>query len=182
MLKVWRDTGRIEDMFANKYDLFLRAGENNVWNLTQELSKTQNRGAYNELVKVFFDEERGARTQDNYSGLITVSFIVMLMDGTRDGVRPELSIVEDNSVSQQNNYIVIRDGEADNRWNMTFFVAPSGWQDNPTTVQPQTEIPNESGSQGVGGSSGGGGCSSFGAVCVIALSAALMIRARRDSR
>ena len=179
MLRVWRNTGRIEDMFANKYDLYLRAGEDNVWNLTQELKQ---KGYYNELVKVFLDEERGRHTQDNYSGLLTVSFIVMLMDGTRDGVRPELSIVADNSVSQQNNYIVIRDGELDNRWNMTFFIAPSGWQDNPTT--PNTDNNNnsnnnETGNRGVSGGSGGGGCDYGFGIFAALMASALFIR-RRD--
>ena len=177
MLKVWRDTGRIEDMFANKYDLFLRAGDSNVWNLTQELTQ---KGYYNELVKVYFDEERGRLTQDNYSGVITVSFIVMLMDGTRDGKRPELSIVPDNSVSQQNNYIVVRDGALDNRWNMTFFVAPSGWQDNPETPNTNNNTNNNSGSQGVSsGSSGGGGCSGLGLAGIVAMMF-FVSRSRRD--
>ena len=180
MLEVWRNTGRIEDMFANKYDLYLRAGDNNVWNLTQELNS---KGYYNELVKVFLDEDRGRLTQDNYSGLLTISFIVMLMDGTRDGVRPELSIVPDNSVAQQNNYIVIRDGTLDNKWNMTFFIAPSGWQDNyansNTNTNPDINIDDETGEQGIGGSSGGGGgCSSI--ACILALSLIAMIRTRRD--
>ena len=174
MLKAWRDTGRIEDTFSDKYELFLRAGDDNVWNLTQEL---KDKGYYNELVKVYLDEERGRLTQDNYSGVLTISFIVMLMDGTRDGVRPELSIVPDNSVAQQNNYIVIRDGVTDNRWNMTFFVAPKGWQDNPTTSQPGTGT----GTQGVGGGSGsgGGGCSAFGIAGLLAMSF-FVIRTRRD--
>ena len=177
MLKVWRNTGNITDMFANKYDLFLRSGENNIWNLTQELNKL---GDYSSLVKVFLDEERGRLTQDNYSGLLTVSFIVMLMDGTRDGVRPELSVVEDNSVSQQNKYIVVRDGELDNRWNMTFFIAPAGWQDNPTTPDSNSNTNSKSGAEGVGGSSGGGGCSGFGIAGVIA-AALFVMHTRRDS-
>lgn len=170
MLKVWRNTGRIEDMFANKYDLYLRAGENNVWNLTQEL---HDKGYYNELVKVFLDEDRGRVTQDNFSGLLTVSFIVMLMDGTRDGKRPELSIVADSSVNQQNNYIVVRDGTQDNRWNMTFFVAPSGWQDNPSHgTDGNTERQQGTSS----GGSGGGGCEAFGLSALLA--ASLIIRRR----
>ena len=173
MLEVWRNTGRIEDMFANKYELYLRAGEDNIWNLTQELKKL---GYYNELVKVFLDEERGRLTQDNYSGLITVSFIVMLMDGTRDGLRPELSVIPDNSVSQQNNYIVVRDGTLDNRWNMTFFVAPAGWQDNPISVNTDTNT--ESGTQGVGGGSGGGTCSlGFAGLLTMAL---FLFRGKRN--
>ena len=178
MLQVWRNTGRIEDVFAQNYDLFLRADENNVWNLTEELTK---KGYYSELVKVFFDDERGRDTQDNSRGLITVSFIVMLIDGTRDGVRPELSIVPDNSVAQQNNYIVVRDGTSDDRWNMTFFVAPKGWQSNPTNTKTDTNN-NNTGSQGVngGGSGGGGGCAAFGLAGIFALSLFAFIRAGRD--
>lgn len=178
MLKVWRNTGRIEDMFANKYDLYLRAGSNNVWNLTQELKA---KGYYNELVKVFLDDERGRLTQDNFSGLITVSFIVMLMDGTRDGLRPELSIAPDNSVSQQNNYIIVRDGNLDNRWNMTFFVAPSGWQDNPTSPDTNNNSGNETGSKGVtGGGSGGGGCEMSAVSGIFALLGAVFMIRRRS--
>ena len=162
MLKVWRNTGRIEDMFSNRYDLYLMAGENNVWNLTQEL---RDKGYYNELVKVFLDEERGRLTQDNYSGVLTVSFIIMLMDGTRDGKRPELSIVADNSVAQQNNYIVVRDGSNDNNWNMTFFVAPSGWKDNITHTSPR----ENSQPAGTSSSSGGGGCYAFNGAAILAL-------------
>ena len=43
------------------------------------------KGAYDSQVKVFMDEDRG---------VITVSFIAMLMDGTRDGARPALYLVE----------------------------------------------------------------------------------------
>ncbi len=170
MLKVWRNTGRIEDMFANKYDLYLRAGDSNVWNLTQEL---RDKGYYNELVKVFLDEERGRLTQDNYSGVLTVSFIAMLMDGTRDGKRPELSIVPDNSINQQNNYIVVRDGNRDNRWNMTFFIAPSGWQDNPNYGNTSTNTDNQT---ATGTGSSGGGCNAFTAGMMLA---AMFIFGRR---
>lgn len=173
MLRTWRNTGRIEDMFARNYDLYLRSGENNVWNLTQEL---RDKGYYNELVKVFLDEERGKLTTDNTSGVLTVSFMVMLLDGTRDGKRPELSIVPDNSVVQQNNYIVIRDGIADNRWNMTFFVAPASWQDNPNHGNTGTT----NGDQGVSGGSGGGGCHAFGITLMMA--AVIFTAKRRSSR
>ena len=135
MLKAWRESGRVENEFAseNGYELFLMAqkdGDYNVWNLTQEL---QDKGYYNDLIKVFMDEERGRATQDNYKGLITVSFMVMLMDGTRDGSRPELSIIPDHSnTATGNDYIVIRDGVAgDKKWNMTFYIAPTGHKDNP---------------------------------------------------
>ena len=177
MLKVWRDTGRIEDSFADKYNLYLMAGENNIWNLTQELT---DKGRYNDIVKVFLDDSRGRLTQDNYSGVITVSFIAMLMDGTRDGTRPELSIVRDNSITQENNYIVVRDGYADDKWEMTFFIAPSGWQDNPNRNNNPQPISRDQSGITSGGSSGGGGCSlGYGIIALIAASALFIKRERR---
>lgn len=148
----WRSSGHIEDTFADSFELYLMAGDNNIWNLSQELRE---KGVYNDQVKIFFDEDRGRMTQDNYRGVITLSFIVMLMDGTRDGKRPELSIVADNSVNQENNYIVLRDGQLDNKWNMTFFIAPSGYFVNPTSNNDGSNSGNVSSS-----SSGGGGCNS----------------------
>ena len=134
LIAEWRRSGRIEDKFAEKYEIFLQAetnGQPNPWNLTQQLQNHNGKNYYNDQIKVFFDEDRGRSGQDNDRGLITVSFIVMLMDGTRDGVRPELSMVEDYSISQQNDYIIIRDGMLDNKWKLTFFIAPAGYQDNP---------------------------------------------------
>ena len=50
------------------------------------------------------------------------------MDGTRDGVRPELSIVKDDTGSDTDmSYMVIRDGISDNKWGMTFFIAPADY-------------------------------------------------------
>ena len=132
LLDEWKNTGRIENTFAEKYELFLLTetnGELNPWNLTQEL---QRQGSYENQVKVFYDEDRGMTTVDNVRGLITISFIAMLMDGTRDGTRPQLSIVEDHvsGTDVDKEYIVIRDGIADNKWKMTFFVAEAGTSDN----------------------------------------------------
>ncbi len=152
LIQQWYDTGDITDMFANKYEIFLLTendGELNPWNLTQQL---QTYGVANSQIKVFYDEERGINTQDNSKALITVSFIAMLMDGTRDGVRPELSIVEDHAISQENDYIVIRDGNKDNKWKMTFFVAPAGFKDNTTTSSANG---NENGDKNLGDSSSG---------------------------
>lgn len=144
----------IGDVFADYFNLFAMADGGNVWNLTQEL---QNKGAYESQVKVFLDTERGRITADTYRGLLTVSFIVMLMDGTIDGERPALRIVPDmsNDGSSDYNaeYIVIRDGKADNKWNMTFFLAPSDYVVNPDT---SSDTPTTDKTGGSGG--GGGGC------------------------
>ena len=144
----------IGDVFADYFNLFAMAEGGNVWNLTQEL---QEKGAYESQVKVFLDTERGRITSDTYRGLLTVSFIVMLMDGTIDGTRPALRIVPDVSndgTSDYNaEYIVIRDGKTDNKWNMTFFLAPRDYVVNPD-VPIDIDIPVIANT----GGSGGGGC------------------------
>ncbi|MBR0034900.1 MAG: hypothetical protein IJP54_04425, partial [Synergistaceae bacterium] len=82
---------------------------------------------------------------------------VMLMDGTIDGTRPALRIVPDVSndgTSDYNaEYIVIRDGKTDNKWNMTFFLAPRDYVVNPD-VPIDIDIPVIANT----GGSGGGGC------------------------
>ena len=161
MLEEWRGSGRIEDKFAEKYNLYLRSSNGRLLNLTQEL---EDKSVYDSAVKVFYDDERGVNTRDNVSGLLTVSFMAMMMNGTRDGERPELSIVSDDSNLQQNNYIIIRDGVNDSKWNMEFLIAPTGWWNNPNReavqVNTNTNTGNNSGSTG----SSGGGC---GVVAVI---------------
>ena len=146
------NTAYIGDVFADYFNLYAMADGGNVWNLTQEL---QDKGAYEAQVKVFLDTERGRMTNDTYRGLLTVSFIVMLMDGTIDGERPALRIVPDVSNDSSNSYnaeyIVIKDGKSDNRWNMTFFLAPANYTVNPDT---SSSIPVTT----TTGSSGGGGC------------------------
>lgn len=177
MLTEWRNSGNIEEMFAEKFEIFLLTetnGQANPWNLSQELVK---KGIYSDQVKVFFDEERGRATQDNDRGLITVSFIVMLMNGTRDGVRPELSIVSDNSVTQEKDYIVIRDGINDNKWSMTFFVAPSGYIDNPNNDNNNPNNPPSSS----GGGGGGGGCEVM-SLAVISLIPLMMLKRKHERR
>lgn len=169
LIDEWRSSGHIEDIFADNFEIYLMAGENNIWNLSQELVE---KGIYNDQVKVFFDEDRGRVTQDNDRGVITVSFIVMLLDGTRDGERPELSIVSDNSIDQENSYIVLRDGKQDNKWTMTFFVAPSGYFSN-----PDKDAPGRMNGQGeAGSSSGGGGCNASGIGIMIVLAAMIVLK------
>ena len=146
----------IGDVFADYFNLFAMAEGGNVWNLTQEL---QEKGAYEAQVKVFLDTERGRNTSDTYRGLLTVSFIVMLMDGTIDGERPALRIVPDVSndgTSTYNpEYIVIRDGKSDNKWNMTFFLAPANYIVNPDPVPASSDLPSTPPKSSSGG---GGGC------------------------
>ncbi len=178
MLEEWRGSGRIEDKFAEKSNLYLRSSNGRLLNLTQEL---EDKGVYNSAVKVFFDEERGTVTSDNYSGLITVSFIAMMMNGTRDGERPELSIVSDDSNLQQNNYIVIRDGVNDSKWNMTFLIAPAGWYDNPNRQVLTPNSGNYTSNNSSTGSSGGGCGVAAGISTLFALIPA-MRKNRREGR
>ena len=158
LLDQWHETGDIKSVFARNFSLYLRSGEENDWNLIQELEK---QGYYDKLVKVLLDEQRG---------VITVSFIAMLMDGTRDGTRPALQVVPDRTTTTENDFLVLRDGEFDNRWNLTFYAAPAEYKQNPITP-------------GTGGSdsekSGGGGCDSLGLGMMGLLAAALLIRKGR---
>ncbi|MBQ7221432.1 MAG: hypothetical protein IJS28_10670 [Synergistaceae bacterium] len=147
--------------FADHFHIYLQAttatGQPNPWDLTQELEGSSVSNAYVKQVKVFVDDQRGKRTSDTYEGVVTVSFIVMLMDGSRDGLRPELSLVSDTSsaTNGERHYVVVRDGVYDNKWNMTFFIAPRTYFDNQANNDPVPANNNNSGS-----SSGGGGCNS----------------------
>lgn len=167
ILRAWRQNrGRIVEAFADYYHLYLLAdtnGQKRLWNLTQEMAK------YPGQIKVFLDEDRGRITRDNDRGVITVSFIVMLMDGTRDGERPELSVIPDNTNVSSAEYVAIRDGAFDNKWRMTFFVGPANYSINQEKVTIPTT--NESVSSG----SGGGGCN-VGMLGMISLAAIVFIR------
>ena len=144
----YRKEGHIENTFANNMNIYLMAENNNILNMTEELNRI---GAYSSQVKIFVDEERGRATVDNDKGVITISFVIFLMNGTRDGTRPELSIVRDTSRS----YIAVRDGTEDNNLDMQIFIAPSDYYHNPA-VTPNTTptTPTEN----AGGGGGGGGC------------------------
>lgn len=148
---------RLEDIFFEKYQISLLTetnSKNNPWNLSQELLY---KNQYNKQIHVYYDPDKGSSSRDNDKGIITVSFIAMLMDGTRDGVRPELSVVEDHSVESDNDYIVIRDGNKDDRWKMTFLIAPAGYYDNPSSGTTAT-----SGNSGSSKSGSSGGCEVLG--------------------
>lgn len=180
MLQEWRKSGRIEAKFAEKYNLYLRSANGRLLNLTQEL---EDKGVYDSTVKVFYDDERGVNTRDNVSGLLTVSFMGMMMNGTRDGVRPELSIVSDDSNLQQNNYIVIRDGVNDSKWNLEFLIAPAGWYDNPNRQAVANPVNNNTRNNS-GGSAGssGGGCGVFAVIPGLFALIPAMRKYRREGR
>ena len=102
LLEQWHKTGDVHDEFAQAFSVYLlsrRKGEpDNPWDMVQEMIK---KGAYDSQVKVFMDEDRG---------VITVSFIAMLMDGTGSGSRPALRVVSDRTPTTENDFLVLRDG------------------------------------------------------------------------
>ena len=148
----------LEDLFFEKYQISLLTetdSQANPWNLSQELLY---KNQYNKQINVFYDPDKGSSSQDNDRGVITVSFIAMLMDGTRDGVRPELSVVEDHSITSDNDYIIIRDGNKDDRWKMTFLIAPTGYYDNPTASGSGSNTIGTGTNSATGTGSSGDGC------------------------
>jgi hypothetical protein len=125
LLQEWRSSGNIRGLFANSFGLYLQDGYGSNLDLTDWLKET---GAYDKTVKVFLDEQRN---------VLTVNFIVMLMDGVKSAVR----LVDDVTTATSNRYVVVTDGSGNNKWDMKFFIAPSGV---PTDSRPS------------GGKSGGG--------------------------
>lgn len=158
LLQQWHDTGDIRSSFAHDFSLYLRSGEENDWNLIQELNK---QGYYEKLVKVFLDEQRG---------VITASFVAMLMDGTRDGTRPALRVVPDKTSTTDNDFLVLRDGTFDNRWKLTFYVAPAEYKENPDAPKKTDKS--------------GGGCNGLGlgAAAFLSAAAAALTKQRRRER
>ena len=152
LLREWYETGDIHDLFARNFSIYLlsrREGErDNPWDMIQELIRQD---AYHDQVKIFMDEDRE---------VITVSFIVMLMDGTRDRVRPALYLVDDQTVTTNNTFMIVRDGWLDDEWNLTFYAAPAGYPNDDKPVSPDIR-PVEKG--------GGGGCDAGLGLCGAAL-------------
>ncbi|MDO4786059.1 MAG: hypothetical protein Q4A13_03875 [Fretibacterium sp.] len=156
LLQQWHDTGEIRNDFAHDFSVYLRSGAENDLDLIQELVR---QGVYEKLVKVFLDEQRG---------VVTVSFIAMLMDGTRDGSRPALQVVSDRTPVTDNDFLVLRDGISDDRWKLTFYVAPAGFRPN---GPPEPKKPDEK--------SGGNGCNGLGLGVLALLAVAGLIRKGR---
>jgi hypothetical protein len=121
LLQEWRSSGNIRSLFANSFGLYLQDGYGNNLDLTNWLKDA---GAYDKTVKVFLDEQRN---------VLTVNFIVMLMDGVKSAVR----LVDDVTTATSNRYVVVMDGSGNNKWDMKFFIAPSGYV--PTDSRPSGE-------------------------------------------
>jgi hypothetical protein len=110
-LQEWRNSGNIRSLFSGAFGLYLQDSYGENLDLTEWL---KNVDAYDKTVKVFLDEQRN---------VLTVSVIVMLMDGAQSTVR----LVNDTTTVTDNSYIVAMDGNGNNKWDMKFFVAPSGY-------------------------------------------------------
>ena len=169
MVRQWHDTGDVHSLFSRYFSVYLMSRkdgqEDNPWDLaTSLMDSLGGDDVYRDQIKVFVDEDRS---------VLTVSFIVMLMDGTRDGVRPTLDIVSDKTNTVENKFIVVRDGWKDNKWNLTFYVAESGNTDKTDS----TTSGDVTGSSSGGG--GGGGCSALGPGVLLLALAALALKLPR---
>ncbi len=150
MMQEWKSTGKVRSLFARNFSLYAHSAAGENMDLFEWMRRHD---AFERLVKVFMDEAKQS---------VTVSFVVMLQDD------PYLSpaLIYDRSVTTDNAYLALRDGKEDDRWNMTFFVAPADYT-------------GEGGNEGEGswGGGGGGGCDAgaipaFAALCLCILSIA----------
>jgi hypothetical protein len=130
LLTQWRSTGRIKTQFANQFSLYVHYPDGTNLDLFDWL---QRNNEFDRTVKVFLDEEQG---------YVTISFIVMMMDSDSKDV----SVVEDTTDNGTCGFIVMKDGQKNERWNTTFVTAPVGYIDF---------IPDAGGGSS---GSGGGGC------------------------
>jgi hypothetical protein len=131
LLTRWREYGSIKTQFANNFSLYVHYPDGTNLDLFDWLQRNNN---FDRVIKVFLDEELE---------VVTVSFIVMLMDGESKTI----AVVEDSTSAGDNGFIVMRDGNANERWDTTFLTAPVGY----IQAEPGT------GDQGDGSGSGGGG-------------------------
>lgn len=111
LLTEWRRTGSIKNVFSDNFSLYSHDAEGNSVDLFKWL---KGKGAFERTVKVFMDEEKEC---------VTVSFIVMLMDGRER----TMALVQDKTVTTDNGYLVMKDGSPNGKWDMAFFTAPIGY-------------------------------------------------------
>jgi hypothetical protein len=124
LLEEFKKSGNARNLFADNFSLYSYS-ENRRTDIFAWLA---GRGALEKTVKVFVDEEKGH---------VTLSFIVLLLDGNR-----EISTLRDSSAvsSFSYDYLTMGDGNENDAWEISFYAAPLGdSQDGP-------------------GTSGGGGC------------------------
>ena len=156
MLKVWYQNGTNDDALVDEFLTHFSVGllssvnvdnTRRYCNLREELSLEN----FRDQIKIFMDEERR---------IMTVSFIVMLMDGTATEGKPTIRLVDDAGSNRRNSFMIVRDGKEDNEWNLTFYVAPAGFQpvnNTPNTEPTSDDVNNENNTPSSSGSGGGGG-------------------------
>lgn len=157
----WHNRGDIRKLFSDYFRVYLISHQDDGNDIHWDMSETlQDKGDYYDQVKVFLDGDREC---------ITVSFMMMLMDGTRDGTRPTFDLAQDITNTTENKFIIVRDGKKDNKWNLTCYVAPAGFKENNNSNVSEDKPGDVSSNKGSGG---GGGCSALGSgVLLLALTA-----------
>ncbi len=110
-LSEWKETGNIKRTFANNFSLYTHDAEGKNIDLFKWL---ESKNTFDRTIKVFMDEDKDC---------ITVSFIVMLMDGKER----TMAMVQDKTVTTDNSYLVMKDGNLNDKWDMTFFTAPMNY-------------------------------------------------------
>jgi hypothetical protein len=150
LLREWRATGDIRDIFAELFSVYFRDGGGKNLNLLEWLKQQTDKTLYARTVKVFLDEERE---------LLTVSFVVLLADGGSSAVR----VVEDATVATRHSYIAAWDGSADRKWSLQIFAAPAAYV--------PTDRETEDG--------GGGGCAAWAGFGVLSLLPLLLLQLKR---
>ncbi len=133
MLWSWYKNGEGDDdlvsLFLQNFSVGLLSTVNvdntrRYCNLREELSLDD----YKDQIKIFMDEDRH---------VITISFIIMLMDGTATQGKPTIRLVEDSGTNRSNKFMIVRDGKADDEWNLTFYVAPANFQPVDENLAPE---------------------------------------------
>ena len=155
LLDQWKKTGDIADMFFNSFRLHMHANDGTDVDLSQFM---KDRDIYNTNVKVFVDEEKGKEC-------VTVSLIAMLVDSKKTTWD---TLLADKTTTTDRKYLTIRDGNRNDRWDMTLYVS--------YIEQQNTPGPNPNPSSG-----GGGGCNAGWSLIAGAMAAAFaVLRNRKD--
>jgi hypothetical protein len=152
MVEEFKRSGSVRDLFAEHYSLYSYSSKEKKTDIFKWL---RDNGALEKVVKAFVDEERG---------VVTLSFVVMLLDGNA-----RLRTLRDSSAvsSYSYDYLAMGDGNENDAWDVAFYVAP---------IESSAD---GSGSSGDGGSSsGGGGCDTGAASLLLVLTFAVLAALR----
>jgi hypothetical protein len=155
LVDAFKLSGSVRDLFAENYSLYAYSTGGRKTDIFEWLRKHD---ALEKVVKVFVDEERG---------MVTLSFVVMLLDGDA-----KLWMLRDSSAvpSYSYDYLAMGDGTLNDAWDVSFYVAPLDG--------------SQSGSDPSGddsGSSGGGGCDA-GAAGLLLIPALTVLAALRQGK